>query len=69
MGGKPITANVEVEDATLKGVHSHTVRLDSRNSSVSFRNVETDNGQIQVMAGDPGKVSGATKVVASTDPA
>ena len=69
MGGKPITAHVEVEDSSLKGVRSHTVRLDSRNSSVEFKNVDTDSGQVQVMAGDPGKVSGATKVVASTDPA
>lgn len=69
MGGKPITAHVEVEDSTLKGVHSHTVRLDSGNSSVSFKNVETDNGEINVMAGDPSKVSGATKVLSSTDPA
>lgn len=69
MGGKPITANVSIEDATLNGVRSHVFRFDSRNSSVDIRNVETDNGRIQVMAGDPGKVSGATTVMASTDPA
>jgi hypothetical protein len=69
LGGKPITAHVSIEDSTLNGVRSHTFRFDSRNSTLDIRNVDTDNGRIQVMAGDPSKVSGATTVMASTDPA
>ena len=69
LGGKPITANVSIEDSTLNGVRSHTFRFDSRNSTLDIKNVETDNSRIQMMAGDPSKVSGATTVMASTDPA
>jgi hypothetical protein len=69
LGGKPITANVSIEDSTLNGVRSHTFRFDSRNSTLDIKNVETDNGRILVMAGDPSKVSGATRVMDSTDPA
>jgi hypothetical protein len=69
LGGKPITANVSIEDSTLNGVRSHTFRFDSRNSTLDIKNVDTDNRRIQVMAGDPSNVSGATTVMASTDPA
>jgi hypothetical protein len=69
LGGKPITAHVSIEDSTLNGVRSHTFRFDSRNSTLDIKNVDTDNGRIQVMAGDPSNVSGATTVMASTDPA
>lgn len=68
-GGYPITAHVSLEDATIKGLRSHLIRLDSRNSTLDISNVKTDNGRIQVMMGDPSKVKGATTVMPSTDPA
>ena len=68
-GGYPITAHVSLEDANIKGLRSHLIRLDSRNSTLDITNVKTDNGRIQVMMGDPSKVHGATTVMPSTDPA
>ena len=68
-GGYPITAHVSVQDSTVKGLRSHLIRLDSRNSTLDINNVQTDNGQRQVMMGDPSKAKGATRVMASTDPA
>jgi len=69
IGGQPIKANVSLTDSTLAGLRSHMIRVDSRDSTVNISNVSTDNGRIQVMAGDPSKVTGATTVMASTDPA
>lgn len=69
-GGQPITAHVSIEDSNIVQLRSHLFRLDSRNSTLDIgTGVKTDNGMTQVMMGDPGKATGANKVVASTDPA
>lgn len=67
LGGAPITAHVSIEDSEIKDLRSHLFRLDSHNSTLDIASdVKTDNGQIQVMMGDPSKASGATRVMAST---
>lgn len=67
LGGQPITAHVSIEDSNIKDLRSHLFRLDSHNSTLDIApDVKTDNGVIQVMMGDPGNASGATRVAPST---
>ncbi|GKT20227.1 pectate lyase [Acidovorax sp. SUPP3334] len=63
-GGYPITANVELSDATLQNLKSFTFRFDSKQSTVNIANTDVDGGKtpVNVMAGDPSKIKGADSV-------
>ena len=63
-GGYPITANVELSDATLQNIKAFTFRFDSKHSTVNISNTDVDGGKtpVNVMAGDPSKIKGADSV-------
>lgn len=67
-GGYPITANVSMQDSTIRDTKYDTFRFDSRNSTLAISNSDTGNTPLVAMMGDTGKVTGTDSVRESVDP-
>ena len=67
-GGYPITANVSLQDSTLRDTKYDAFRFDSRNSTLKISNSDLGNTPLAAMMGDTSKVSGTESVRESVDP-
>ncbi|WCM95422.1 pectate lyase [Acidovorax sp. NCPPB 2350] len=63
-GGYPITAHVDLANATLQDLKAFVFRFDSKNSTANITNTDVDGGKtpVNVMAGAPGNIQGAGNV-------
>ena len=66
-GGYALTAHVDVDDATLRGVKYDAFRFDADSSTLNIRNTDTGNAPLDAMMGNTNNVSGAKSVRQSID--